>query len=150
VASDSAYRDLMHYLHRAALLSERIGERRFQAQADISRAAYLVLRTIGDTVDGAVSQQSIADHLSLTKGAVSRHVAAAQHNGWLTVEDSPISRREKALVLTPTGREVTAKGRAVQCAYEALADQHLDAADVAAAIRTLKTICELLEQEDKS
>jgi DNA-binding MarR family transcriptional regulator len=151
VIGDDAYRELMHYLHRAALLSDRVGERRFNGRIDVGRAMFLVLRTIADTGDGkALSQQSIADRLSLTKGAVSRHVATAHSNGWLTVGTSPVSRRENALVLTPEGQELVARGRAVQSEYEALSDTYLDPEDVSATVRTLKNICALLEREDKT
>lgn len=61
----------------------------------MGRAMYLLLRTIDDT-DGAVCQQSIADRIGLTKGAVSRHVAAAQRPGWLVLAASPVPRRENA------------------------------------------------------
>jgi DNA-binding MarR family transcriptional regulator len=150
VTTTHAHRDLLYYLHRAALLSERVGERRFHAHVGIGRAAYLVLRAVEDAGDaGARSQQSIADHLSLTKGAVSRHVAAARRNGWLTIEDSPVSRREKTLALTARGRDLTARGRTVQREYEELCDRRLDAADTAAAVRTLKAVCESLEREDR-
>jgi DNA-binding MarR family transcriptional regulator len=141
----------MQLLHRAALLSDRVGERRFLTRVGIGRALFLVLRTIEEAGDGgALSQQSIADRLSLTKGAVSRHVLTAQRNGWLTIQGSPVSRRENALVLTQAGRELVARGRAVQTEYELLADRHLDKDDVAAAVRTLQVMCELLEREDKA
>jgi len=144
------YRELMQLLHRAALLSDRVGERRFLAQAGVGRAMFLVLRTIAHAGDGPVSQQSIAQRLSLTKGAVSRHVATAERNGWLTIEASPVSRRENALVLTEAGREVIARGLAVQREYEAVSDRAFDEDDVAAAVRTLRVMCELLEKEDQA
>ncbi|MBO2453004.1 MarR family transcriptional regulator [Actinomadura barringtoniae] len=145
------YRELMQLLHRAALLSDRVGERRFLAKAGVGRAMFLVLRTIAEAGErGPISQQSIARRLSLTKGAVSRHVATAERNGWLTIEASPVSRRENALVLTETGREVIARGRAVQREYEAVSDQAFDEDDVAAAVRTLRVMCELLDKEDQS
>lgn len=144
------YRELMQLLHRAALLSDRVGERRFLARAGVGRAMFLVLRTIADSGDGPISQQSIADRLSLTKGAVSRHVATAERSGWLTIEASLVSRRENALVLTEAGREVISRGRAVQREYEAESDQAFDENDVAAAVRTLRVMCELLEKEDQA
>jgi DNA-binding MarR family transcriptional regulator len=145
-----AYRELMQLLHRAALLSDRVGERRFLAQAGVGRAMFLVLRTIAESGDGPISQQSIAHRLSLTKGAVSRHVATAERNGWLTIEASPVSRRENALALTESGREVIARGRAVQREYEAVSDQAFDENDVAATVRTLRVMCDLLEKEDQA
>lgn len=137
----------MRYLHRAALLSERAGERRFTERIGIGRTQFLVLRTVSDVE--SPSQQSIADLLSLTKGAVSRHVANAQREGWLTIGSSPVSRRENVLELTAEGRELVERGLAVQAEYEELARPHLSKRDVATTGRTLKTLCELLEREER-
>jgi MarR family transcriptional regulator, organic hydroperoxide resistance regulator len=151
MATDEDYRALMRSLQRAALLSDRVGERLLSRRIGVGRAMFLVLRTIEES-EGAVSQQAIADSLSLTKGAVSRHVAAAEQNGWLTVAASPLSRREHALALTAAGRVLVADGRAVQAEYQAeLAhDDRVGPADVAAAARVLAVICERLEQEDRA
>jgi DNA-binding MarR family transcriptional regulator len=141
----------MRSLQRAALLSDRVGERLLSRRIGVGRALFLVLRTIEDS-GGAVSQQSIADALSLTKGAVSRHVATAEQNGWLTVAQSPLSRREHALALTPAGHALVAEGRAVQADYQGqLADDaRLRPGDIAAATRVLAAICDRLEQEDRT
>lgn len=138
----------MRYLHRAALLSERVGERGFTERIGIGRTQFLVLRTIADAVE-TPSQQSLADLLSLTKGAVSRHVANAHREGWLTIGSSPVSRRENALELTAAGRALVERGRAVQAEYEALSRPHLSKRDVVTTSRTLKTLCELLEREER-
>ena len=137
----------MRYVHRAALLSERVGERRFTAQLGVGRAMYLVLRTVED---GVTSQQEIAHLFALTKAAVSRHVATATERGWLRAERSPHSRRENVLTLTDSGRELVARGRQLQRGYEASSDKVFDEDDVAAAVRILKQMCEFLEGEDKS
>jgi DNA-binding MarR family transcriptional regulator len=138
----------MHYLHRAALLSERVGDRRFQQRIGIGRTLYLVLRSIADADQGSPSQQDIADLLSLTKGAVSRQVDTAQRGGWLTVAASPTSRREHALTLTPAGRALVDRGRAVQREYERLGSERMTDAAMATTIRTLRTMCELLATEE--
>jgi DNA-binding MarR family transcriptional regulator len=150
MAPNAPYRDLMSLLRRANLLGERAGERIFTDRIGVGRALYLVLRTIaaaGD--DGAESQRQIADRLSLTKGAVSRHVATAVQRGWLEVLPSPVSRREHALALTAAGHDLLDRGRALQAERERLAAAELDPADVAAAVRVLTTICQLLEREEK-
>jgi DNA-binding MarR family transcriptional regulator len=139
----------MRLLRRAALLSDRVGERLFQHQIGTGRAVYLLLRTIDETPDGVVSQQSLADRLGLTKGAVSRHAATAQHAGWLTFAASPISRRENALVLTPEGRDLTQRGRAVQAEYERRTSEQLSDAEVTAAVKVLSVICNALEEEEQ-
>lgn len=107
---------------------------------------YLLLRTIDDT-DGAVSQQSIADRIGLTKGAVSRHVATAQRQGWLVLAASPISRRENALALTADGRRLVERGRGVQGEYEQQTSGQLSQEEIAATVKTLSVICDLLEKE---
>ncbi|MEU4521571.1 MarR family transcriptional regulator [Amycolatopsis sp. NPDC024027] len=142
-------RDLMRYLHRAALLSERAGDRRFQQRIGIGRTLFLVLRSIAEAGEGPPSQQEIADLLSLTKGAVSRHIETARQRGWLAVETSSASRREHALTLTPAGRSVVKDGLKVHREYESLGGAHLTGTDIATTIRTLKTICELLETEER-
>ncbi|MGW3960486.1 MarR family winged helix-turn-helix transcriptional regulator [Amycolatopsis sp. NPDC005003] len=145
----SLHRDLMRYLHRAALLSERAGDRRFQQRIGIGRTLFLVLRSIADAGEVPPSQQEIADLLSLTKGAVSRHVETARQRGWLAVTTSSASRREHALTLTPAGRSLVTEGLAVQREYERLGREHLTDAAMATTIQTLKTMCELLETEER-
>jgi DNA-binding MarR family transcriptional regulator len=98
---------------------------------------------------GARSQQEIAERLSLTKGTVSRHVTNAMQRGWLTVEPSPVSRREHAVVLTPAGRSLLDQGLALQAEREGLANLTLSPDDVAATIRVLTAMCQLLEKEEK-
>ncbi len=149
VVASSDYRDLMRLLHRAALLSDRVGERRFRRRVGVGRAVYLLVRTISETPGGVVSQQSLADRLGLTKGAVSRHVATAQQGGWLTTAESPISRRENALVVTPEGKKLLQRGRAVQAEYERLTSQRLSEADIRAAVKTLAVLCDLLDDEER-
>jgi MarR family transcriptional regulator, organic hydroperoxide resistance regulator len=148
---DLAYRELQHLIHRITVLGDRVGERLFTERIGIGRAQFLVLRTIAEAGEsGARSQQEIAERLSLTKGTVSRHVASAMLRGWLSVEPSPVSRREHAVVLTPAGRELLERGLALQGEREGLADLALDPADVAATIRVLTAMCQLLEQSERS
>jgi DNA-binding MarR family transcriptional regulator len=139
----------MHYLHRAALLSERVGDRHFQQRIGIGRTLFLVLRSIAEAGDDHPSQRTIADHLSLTKGAVSRHVEVAQRQGWLAVDPSPASRREHALALTPTGRAIVEKGQTVHREYERLGGKHMSNTAITTTIATLRTMCELLEAEER-
>lgn len=150
MSANDSYRELMRYLHRAALLNDRIGERLFTSRIGVGRSMFLVLHTIAEAgKGGVVAQQWIADQLSLTKGAVSRHVATAERAGWLRIEPSPVSRRENALVLTPSGRKLLARGRALQRDLDGLSDEVLDAADVAATVRTLRAICDILEKQER-
>jgi DNA-binding MarR family transcriptional regulator len=149
MASSSSYRDLMRLLRRAALLGDRVGERMFSERVGAGRSVYLLLRTVDETPGGVASQQALADRLGLTKGAVSRHVATAQQSGWLTAAASPISRRENALALTPAGRDLVERGRGVQADYERRTSERLSDAEIAATVKTLSIICDLLEEEDR-
>jgi MarR family transcriptional regulator, organic hydroperoxide resistance regulator len=144
------YRELQRLIHRITVLGDRVGERLFTERIGVGRAQFLVLRTIAEAGQaGAQSQQALAERLSLTKGTVSRHVASAMLRGWLTIEPSPVSRREHAVVLTPAGRELLDRGLALQSEREDLVSLALDPGDVAATIRVLTAMCQLLEQEDK-
>jgi DNA-binding MarR family transcriptional regulator len=144
----SEYTDLMRYLRKVVLLSERVGERVAQREIGVGRAAYLILRTISEAKTPP-SQQELAAGLSLTKGAVSRQITPLQKNGFLKVEGSPRSHRENALGLTRKGRELVQSGYAVQERRERLLYECLRTRDVAATVRVLRAICKRLEEEDK-
>lgn len=148
MGSGRDYRELMRYLRRAALLSERLGDRILLREVGIGHAPYLTLRAIAEA-EHPPSQQSLADQLNLTKGAVSRQIALAQRNGWLKVEGSPRSRRENVLALTRKGHALIRAGYATQARYEGLASGRLKDGDVAAATRVLRVFCEILEEEEK-
>jgi|ERR1700677_1121298 DNA-binding MarR family transcriptional regulator len=143
------YRDLMRYLRKTVLLSDRIGDRNVQHEIGIGRVPYLILRTISEA-EKTPSQQALAEQLSLTKGAVSRQIAVLNKSGWLNVEESPKSRRENALTLTQKGRALVRAGYAMQGRRERLMTRHLGGEDdVAAAVRVLRAICEQLQAEEQ-
>ncbi len=143
-----AYHDLMRYLRKVVLLSERVGDRIAQREIGIGRAPYLILRAIAEAKIPP-SQQALAERLSLTKGAVSRQIALLQKHGCLKVEESPKSRRENSLGLTQKGRDLVRTGSAAQEHLESLLCKRLRVDDVAAAIRVLRVFCEHLEEEEK-
>jgi DNA-binding MarR family transcriptional regulator len=143
------YRELMQLLHRAALLSDRVGDRLFLRSVGVGRAVFLVLRTIDDARGSAVSQQSIADRLGLTRAAMSRHASTARQGGWLVSTESTVSRRENALTLTASGKDLVRRGRAVQSGYEQLTSDRLTDEQLAATITTLTVMCEILEEAEK-
>jgi DNA-binding MarR family transcriptional regulator len=142
------YRDLMRYLRKVVLLSERIGDRVALREIGMRRAPYLILRTIAEA-EGPPSQQALAGRLSLTKGAVSRQIELLWKNGWLKVEGAPNSRRENTLSLTPKGQALVRKGYAVQQRRERLLSRQLPDEDIAATVRVLRAFSEHLEEEDK-
>lgn len=146
--ADGTYHDLVRYLRKVVLLSERVGDRVAQREIGIGRAPYLILRAIAE--DKILpSQQALAERLSLTKGAVSRQIAFLQKQGCLKVEESAKSRRENSLVLTQKGRNLVRTGTAAQARLESLLCKRLRGDDVAGAIRILRVFCEHLEEEEK-
>ena len=71
----------LHYLHRADLLSRRVADQQLGQQVGTCWAMFLVLDMLEYSGPGGVTQQAIADHLGLTKAAVSRHIATARALG---------------------------------------------------------------------
>lgn len=142
--SEALYRRVLVSLHRADLLSRRAADQQLGARIGIGRAMFLIL----DLLDGAGtrSQQEIADHLGLTKAAVSRHIATARDRGWLEAEPSPASRRENSVALTAAGRELTERGRRHRAAAELRAVETLGTAELQCTAQTLERLCALLQQ----
>lgn len=60
---------------------------------------------------------------------------------------SPLSRRENALVRTADGRRLVERGRGVQGECEQQTSGLLSAEEIAATVKTLPVICDLLEKE---
>ena len=142
------YHDLVRYLRKVVLLGERVGDRVAQREIGIGRAPYLILRDIAEAKI-SLSQQVLAERLSLTKGAVSRQIAHLQKQEYLKVEESPKSRRENSLALTQKGRDLVLAGCAAQERQEGQLCRRLQGDDVAAAIRVLQVFCEHFEQEER-
>jgi len=143
--TDSPYRRLLHHLHRAALLNERLADRELTAAIGVGRTQFLVLRTVHEAPELAASQQMLADHLGLTKAAVSRHIISAERQGWLTT-NTEHSRREHSLALTTTGRSLIARGRVVQDAAERRIVQALSAQRLDVTAATLSELSAMLER----
>lgn len=143
--TNDSYRTLLHQLHRAALLNERLADRELTAAIGIGRTQFLVLRTVHEASELAVSQQTLANHLGLTKAAVSRHILSVERQGWLTTKAGR-SRREHSLALTSGGRALIARGRAVQDAAEDWAVAALGAQRLEATTATLLQLSTMLEQ----
>ena len=143
--TDSPYRRLLHHLHRAALLNERLADRELTAAIGVGRPQFLILRTVLEAPELAASQQMLADHLGLTKAAVSRHIISAERQGWLTI-NTEHSRREHSLALTTTGRSLIARGRVVQDAAERRTVQALSAQRLDVTAATLSELSAMLER----
>jgi DNA-binding MarR family transcriptional regulator len=145
---DNDYRELLRYLRKFVLLSERVGDRVAQREIGVGRASYLILRTVAEA-ERPPSQQALAERLSMTKGAVSRQIALLRKGEYLKVEESQKSRRENVLALTRRGRALVQTGYAVQERRERLVSSRLRDTDTAAAVRVLRVISEALEEEEK-
>src|ERR1700722_8706860 len=139
-----AYRRVLHSLHRADLLSRRAADRQLSERIGVGRAMFLILDMLDDA--GASSQQEIADHLGLTKAAVSRHIATARDRGWLDARPLPASRRENSVTLTAAGTELVERGRRHRAEAELRAAEALGAAELLRTAQTLEGLCALLEK----
>lgn len=139
-----SYQRVLHYLHRADLLSRRVADQQLGERIGVGRAMFLIL----DMLAGAegMSQQAIADHLGLTKAAVSRHIATARDRGWLRTWPSSASRRENSVALTPAGQALVKRGRRHRTDTERHAADVLGADELRRTARTLEQLCALLEE----
>ena len=140
------YQLVLHYLHRADLLSRRVADQQLGQQVGTGRAMFLVLDMLEYSGPGGVTQQAIADHLGLTKAAVSRHIATARARGWLHASPSAASRRQNSVTLTTAGRELVKQARRHRAESERQVTGALGAAELHRAARILEELCTLLEQ----
>ena len=121
---------------RIAGLLDRSGEAVFRSRIGVSLAQFLVLSVV-DAYPGRLSQQAVADRLGLTKGTVSRQLDAAMSSGLLTVQSSPVSRRENVVALTPAGTDLVRRGDEVFREVRGTLLPTVDPADLAATLRVL-------------
>jgi DNA-binding MarR family transcriptional regulator len=128
--------DFWFLVRKSASLMDRTGEAVFRDGIGISLTQFMVLSVI-DAHPGDFNQQSVADLLGITKGTVSRQIDAASAAGFVTAEVSASSRREKNVSLTKAGTALVRKGDALLETSNADIFPKLDAADLAATIRTL-------------
>ncbi len=144
--TDAQYRRLLSVLHRADLLSRRVADKQLTDHIGIGRAMFMILDMLGDAAAEGISQQAIADHLGLTKAAVSRHVLAAQAEGWLVATRSTASLRENTVTLTAAGQKLVKRGRRHRANAEREAAATLGRREMETTTRTLERLCALLEQ----
>lgn len=120
-------------VRKAATLMERRAESVVMAKTGVTLGLFMVLSVL-HARDTPVSQQAIADRLGLTKGTVSRLLESARREGYVTSEVAAASRRERAVALTASGREVVEAGDAAL----ALSDlAHFAAKDPATALAVI-------------
>lgn len=74
------------------------------AARDVTVAEWVLLRELYD-VD-AITPSQVADHLGLTRGAISKLADRLQEKGFLTRASNPDDRRYQTLTLTPVGRRL--------------------------------------------
>lgn len=96
-------------VRKAATLMERRAESVVVAETGVTLGLFMVLSVL-HARDTPVSQQAIADRLGLTKGTVSRLLESARRGDYVTSEVAAASRRERAVTLTVSGREVVEVG----------------------------------------
>lgn len=139
-------KELILYMHKAVLLSGRIGDQVFQKAANITRLQYLLLSALDEPGIEMPSQQDIANRLSTTKGALSRQVSIAQKAGLISVMTSPVSRRENQLALTRKGRTALKSARVANRQLTRKRPRDIPEDDLRATVRTLKRVCEVLSE----
>ncbi|WP_280529502.1 MarR family winged helix-turn-helix transcriptional regulator [Paramicrobacterium chengjingii] len=96
--------------------------------------------SVVDAHPGTLNKQAAAVRLGLTKGTVSRQIEKAVDAGLMTATESPHSRREKVLALTPEGSQVVRTGDSLldQTLVEQMPDLSRDA--LRTTIETLSTL----------
>jgi DNA-binding MarR family transcriptional regulator len=142
----SDFADFWFLVRKSASLMDRSGEAFFRAGLGISLAQFMVL-SIVDAHPGEYNQQSIADLLGLTKGTVSRQIEQASVAGLLTAQVSSSSRREKSIALTPAGKDLVQRGDDLLASSNSGLIPKLDAADLAATVRTLAAFTAALDEQ---
>lgn len=107
---------------------------------------FLILEMLSDAGTRAPSQQAIADHIGLTKAAVSRHVLAAHAQGWLVACPSAASRRQNTVALTAAGRALVERGRKHRADAARLMTADLDVAEMKQTALVLARLSASLER----
>jgi DNA-binding MarR family transcriptional regulator len=133
------YSEFGYYLHQVVALVDKRGEAMFRRELGISLRQFTLLRLF-DLGPEVPSQQLIADRLGIAKSAVSRQIDIARGNGWIDVTVSAHSRRQHTLTLTPVGRHLLARAKALIENSELTGFGDLPDADIEATLRTLKAL----------
>lgn len=131
-----AVADLWIATRRVSALLEREAERVLGRELGLSTTTYALLSTLSAHPDH-ITQQAIADLLGLTKSSISRHMDAATAAGYIAPAAQPSSRRDRAVELTPLGREAVRRADDI---VERIVPSASDDADVAAATRALAAV----------
>ena len=134
---------LWYLVRRTAALMDQQGEALLRRELGVSLAQFLVLSVV-DAHPGPLSQQAIADRVGLTKGSVSRQIDHAVTAGLMTVRVAPHTRRENAVSLTEAGTALVRRGDALTETSRAALRDAADPADLAAAIRALRGLLQVL------
>jgi DNA-binding MarR family transcriptional regulator len=143
---DATVADFWFLVRKSASLMDRGGEAFFRDGLGISLAQFMVLSVV-DAHPGDFNQQAVADLLGLTKGTVSRQIDQASAAGLLVARVSDSSRREKTMALTPAGTALVRRGDDLLTTSNAALFPQLDAADLAATIRTLAAFTSALDAQ---
>lgn len=135
---------LWYLIRRVAGLMDHRGEVLLRRELGISLAQFLVLSVV-DAHPGPLSQQAIADRVGLTKGTVSRQIDQAVVAGLMTVRVASHTRRENAVTLTEAGAALVRQGDALTQSSRTALQDAADPEDLAAAIRVLRCLLNVLE-----
>ena len=143
-AIDGSTRSLAFAVRKASFLMDKLVNRALAAKGDLTFSQVMIAHVLRDAP--GITQRALAASLDLTEAAVSRQAETMRRKGYVTRARNPVSRRERAIALTPAGRRALAGTmRHVLKAFEAPFDA-LDASDRKAAARVVgKLLVALLE-----
>lgn len=97
---DFAHATAVH-LHRVTYMMDKLGERVLQDKHSLTLSQFFLLMQM---TEQRVCQRELADALSVTPAAISRHVAVLMKRGYLERLPHESDRRYGYVALTPAGR----------------------------------------------
>lgn len=97
-----------------------------------------------DRAGGTLSQNRLADYLVRDKATVARLVARMERDGFVRRAPDPVDRRLKRVLLTPSGKTVTAELRADVHAMVSRSTRDIPAADLETCLDVLDQVFENL------
>ena len=131
--------ELWQATRRAASVAEREFDAQLRDTLGTSLTQYSLLSVLG-AHPSAITIDTLAGHLGLTKSSVSRQVDAAITAGLVSVTPAAGSRREKPVEVTPNGRALIARGDELLSALATAVLGSVPRGEFDATLRTLGTL----------
>ena len=131
--------ELWQATRRAASVAEREFDAQLRELLGTSLTQYSLLSVLGGG-EHAITIDTLASHLGLTKSSVSRQVDAAIAAGLVSVAPAAGSRREKPVEATPEGLALIARGDELLSALATAVLGDVPRGEFDATLRTLGTL----------